>query len=96
MPHEEFFGLLNKVFEPIDRAIGPSNLNYKPGCEEDKEMFLECVLSSECYKKSTNFKHCAQDGVAPECKAIRYDYYLCKRSLIFWNKAFSQEDPRKV
>ena len=96
MPHEEFFQFINKVFEPIDNAIGPSKMKYKPGCDEDKEMFLECVLSTDCYKQSKNFKRCAQEDVTPECKAIRYDYYMCKRSMIFWNKAFSQDDPRKV
>jgi cytochrome c oxidase assembly factor 5 len=96
MNREGFFSFLNGIFEPIDDKIGPSKRDYKPGCDEDKEMFLECVLNSECYKKAKQFKYCAQEGVDKECKAIRYDYYLCKRSMIFWNKAFSQDDPRKV
>jgi cytochrome c oxidase assembly factor 5 len=90
----KFFGFLNQVFEPIDRKIGPDKLKYKPACDEDKEMFLECVLASDCYKNSEQFKYCAQEGADKECKALRYDYYLCKRAQVFWNKSFSQDDPR--
>jgi len=35
-----------------------------------------------------------QDGIAKDCKALRYNYYMCKRSQIYWNKAFSVDDPR--
>lgn len=49
---DKFFGFLNTVFEPIDRKFGPDKLKHKPACDEDKEMFLECVLSSECYKNT--------------------------------------------
>jgi hypothetical protein len=31
--HEGFYGWLNRVFEPIDNAIGPSRSKFKPACE---------------------------------------------------------------
>lgn len=37
---ERFFTKLNDIFEPLDEKLGPSKLKYKPGCDEDKEMFL--------------------------------------------------------
>ena len=57
-------------------------------------MFLECVLASKCFQDYKDFRYCAKSGADKECKAIRYDYYLCKRGQVFWNKAFSQDDPR--
>ena len=64
MSKESFFSKINSVFEKVDDKIGPSSLKYKPACDEDKEMFLECVMSSPCYQNSKNFKYCAQDGVS--------------------------------
>lgn len=47
----------------MDDKIGPSKMKYKPGCDEDKEMFLECILNSPCYAETKNFKYCAQEGI---------------------------------
>ena len=60
---QRFFEKLNDIFDPIDEKIGPSRIKYKPGCDEDKEMFLECILNSPCYKETKQFKYCAQEGV---------------------------------
>ena len=38
---------INKTIKFIDKKIGPKN---KIACQEDREMILECVLNSECFK----------------------------------------------
>ncbi len=94
--HEGFSGWLIKVFQPLDDLLGPSKDKYKPACIEDKEIFLDCVLKSDCYKETENFLYCVQDGVSKDCKALRYNYFMCKRSLMFWYKAFTTDDPRRI
>jgi cytochrome c oxidase assembly factor 5 len=59
-------------------------------------MLSECVTQSKCYKSTNNFKYCVQEGADPECKAIRYDYFLCKRGQVFWSKSFSRSDNRSI
>ena len=85
---------LNKLFQMIDSAIGPSKKDYKPACHDVRDMLSECVLESDCFKENQNFKYCLQDGINKECKAIRYDYQLCRRSQVNWAKHFSKDDPR--
>ncbi len=85
---------LNKLFEKMDDAVGPSKTKYKPACYEDREMLMECVLQSDCFKKHENFRFCVKDGIDKECKAIRYDYYLCRRAQVFWQKSFSRDEMR--
>ena len=41
---------INLIFEKIDSFIGPSKEKYKKACTEDKEMLMECVLLSDCFK----------------------------------------------
>jgi len=53
-------------------------------------------MKSDCYGETENFKYCVQEGITKECKALRYNYYMCKRSQIFWHKAFSNDDPRRI
>ena len=48
--HVGFYGWLERVFEPIDNWIGPSRTKHKPACLEDKEIFLDCIMKSDCYK----------------------------------------------
>lgn len=31
--HEGFYGWLNRFFEPIDAALGPSRSKYRAACE---------------------------------------------------------------
>jgi len=50
--HEGFYGWLIKVFEPIDNLIGPDKSKHKPACVQDKEIFLECVMKSDCYAET--------------------------------------------
>ncbi len=33
-----------KVFQKVDDKIGPSRVEHKPACYEDREMLMECVL----------------------------------------------------
>jgi hypothetical protein len=42
---------VNWFFEKIDGVIGPNKEKYKQACTDDKEMLMECVLLSECFKK---------------------------------------------
>jgi cytochrome c oxidase assembly factor 5 len=57
-------------------------------------MLLECVLASECFKQYDNFRYCVQDGVDKECKALRYDYHLCRKGQVFWVKSHCKDDRR--
>ncbi|EGR27150.1 hypothetical protein IMG5_201750 [Ichthyophthirius multifiliis] len=82
------------IFFYKNSLIGPSKEKYKKACTEDKEMLMECVLLSDCFKKHQNFRYCVTDGVDKECKALRYDHFLCRRSQVFWQKSFSRDDPR--
>ena len=88
------FENISKTFEFLDNKIGPSKKKHKRACMETREMLFECVMMSECFKNHEKFKYCMQDGISKECKAIRYDYFLCKRGQVFWEKSFNRDDPR--
>ena len=60
-------------FEWIDDRIGPDKTKYKRACLDDREMLMECVLSSRCFQEHNNFRFCIQDGADKECKALRHD-----------------------
>ena len=49
---------LYSFFDYVDDKFGPSKLEHKPACYESKEMILECVLSSQCFKEHQNFRYC--------------------------------------
>lgn len=85
---------INNMFAYIDKKVGPSKKDHKPACYEDREMLMECVLQSNCFKNNENFKYCIQDGIDKECKSLRYNYKMCKRAQVFWAKSFSRDDPR--
>jgi len=85
---------INKAFEKMDHYLGPSKAKHGRACQEDREMLMECVLTSKCFQENENFKYCIREGVDKECKALRYNYYLCRRSQVFWEKSFSRDSPR--
>ncbi|KAM3132404.1 hypothetical protein pb186bvf_015504 [Paramecium bursaria] len=88
-------GTFYKVIEKLDSWLGPGKLKYKPACYDLKDMFIECVIESDCMKQhNNNFQFCATQGVNQECKAIRHDWYLCRKSQVDWTKHFSKDDPR--
>ena len=41
---------INKFFEWADEKFGPNKGKYNQACSEDKEMMLDCILESECFK----------------------------------------------
>ena len=84
----EYFTQLFKYF---DENFGPSKKDHKPACYDGREMLLECVLQSECFKEHNNFKYCIQQGINKECKALRYDYHLCRRATVYWEKSMRDE-----
>ncbi len=43
---------LKKVYEKVDDLVGPSKKDHKPACYQDREMVMECVLESDCFKKT--------------------------------------------
>ena len=83
---------INNFFAYMDEKLGPAK--QKPACYEDREMLIECVIQSACFKNNENFKHCIQGGIDKECKSLRYNYKMCKRAQVFWAKSFSRDDPR--
>ena len=54
--------------------------NYRKACHEEKDILMNCVLASKCFKKNKHFKFCVQEGIDEDCKALRYALFLCKRS----------------
>lgn len=91
-----FSSWLSRVFEPIDRVLGPSREKHQEACAEDKELLAECVIKSPCYTETGDFSYCMQDGITKECKALRYNLFMCKRSQLFWAKAFTNDNARRV
>lgn len=86
---------LTKLFQKVDNWIGPSRLSYKPACYDLKEMIVECVLESDCMKNNLgDFRFCLTEGINKECKAIRHDWYICRKSQVDWNKHHFKDDPR--
>lgn len=44
-------------------------------------MIVECVLESDCMKNNLgDFRFCLTTGINKECKAIRHDWYVCRKS----------------
>ena len=80
-----------KFFDYIDDKLGPDKKKYHKACGENREMLFECVMASECMKKYENFKYCVQEGIDKECKALRYDLFLCKRGQVFWEKSITKD-----
>ena len=79
------------VFEYIDNKFGPDKKLHGKACQESREMLMECVLQSDCMKSNNNFRYCIQDGIDKECKALRYDYFLCRRGQVFWEKSITKD-----
>ena len=84
--------IADKIFGFVDDKLGPSKKKHAPACSEDREMLMECVLESDCFKKYQNFKYCIQEGADKECKALRYDYHLCRRAQVYWQRSFVKDD----
>ena len=83
--------MADKFFNYLDEKLGPSKTKHAPACHQDREMLLECVLESQCMKDYDNFKYCITEGIDKECKALRYDYHLCRRSQVYWEKSLRDE-----
>jgi len=56
-------------------------------------MLMECVLESNCFKEHNSFKYCLREGIDKSCKALRYNFFRCRRSTVFWEKSL-RDDPR--
>lgn len=88
-------------------------MKYQPACQDVREMLLECVIESDCLKlPNSTFRYkfmiikrncIASDSINQECKAIRYDYMLCRKSVVlllwlfikvYWTKHHCKDDPR--
>jgi cytochrome c oxidase assembly factor 5 len=103
MEPERKESLIDQLFTKIDDKLGPSKVKYQPACHDVREMLIECVMESDCMKLpnssfgySVNYilSHCVRGNIDKECKAIRYDYMLCRKSQVYWTKHFSKDDPR--
>jgi len=53
-------GVWEKYFEP-DHDKHPKL------CQENRDMFKNCVVNSDCFKTTEDFKKCAQDEINLEC-----------------------------
>ncbi len=45
--------MFNKLTEKIkwlDEKIGPNSQKYDRACQDDREMVMDCVLNSDCFK----------------------------------------------
>lgn len=83
----------NKFFKWVDDKIGPDRKKHGELCHEDRQMLMECVLESDCFKKREDFIYCMREGIDKECKALRYNFFRCRRSTLFWEKSL-RDDPR--
>lgn len=84
---------LSDFYNWIDDKFGPDKTKYTQKCSEGKEMLVECVKLSECYKNNKNFQFCLQEDIDKECKSLRYDYFRCRRTALYWEKSL-RDDPR--
>jgi len=41
---------VNKTFDKIDDLLGPNRTKYPRACQQAREMVMECVLNSDCFK----------------------------------------------
>ena len=82
---------VNKMYEWFDFKTGAKK--RETACHNEKDMLFECIFNSSCYKNCNNFKYCMQEGIDKDCRALRYDLFLCKRSQIFWQRSM-REDSR--
>lgn len=37
----------------------PDHEKFPPLCQENRKMFKECVMESECFRKTEQFRSCA-------------------------------------
>lgn len=94
MEDKEHTSRIFNFFSKVDAALGPSKLKHKPACSDLREMLIECVLESDCMRKDGgDYRYCVQQGINKECKAIRHDWYLCRKSQVDWTKHFSKDEP---
>ncbi len=84
---------MDRLFKFIDDKVGPDKEKHPRACTEDREMLMECVLESNCFKEHNNFTYCLREGIDKSCKALRYNYFRCRRSTVFWEKSL-RDDPR--
>lgn len=81
---------IHRLFSALDEKFGPSKVTYQPACQDVREMLIECVMESDCMKAPDakfrysvwkyNQRNCIRQDINKECKAIRYDYQLCRKS----------------
>ena len=41
---------INEKINQFDDKFGPDKSQYKKACQDEKEMLLDCVMSSKCMK----------------------------------------------
>lgn len=41
---------MNKLFDWVDDKVGPDKVKYPKACLEAKEMVMDCVINSDCFK----------------------------------------------
>ena len=76
-----------------EKYFEPDHEKHPRLCMESREMFKQCIATSECFKDSEDFRKCAQEDINVECVPLRIDYFRCKRLMVDRTKDF-RKDPR--
>ena len=81
---------IKKVWE---KYFEPDHDKHPKLCQESRSMLKDCIVNSNWFKESEDFKKCATEEINVECIPLRIDYFRCKRFLIDRSKDF-RKDPR--
>ena len=97
---EDFYIKIEKSRRMFERAkktwekyFEPDRVKHPPLCQESRQMFKDCVVKSECFRRTEQFKPCAQEEINAECIPLRVDYFRCKHYMVDRSKDF-RRDPR--
>lgn len=86
-------GLKSRINAFWEKYMEPDTERYPPLCQESREMYKQCVVQSDCFKDTEDFRRCAQEDINVECIPLRIDLFRCKRFMTDRTKDF-RKDPR--
>lgn len=66
---------MGKIKEIWLKYFEPDHEKHPKLCQENREMFKECITNSECFKMSEDFRKCAQEEINQECIPLRIDLF---------------------
>jgi hypothetical protein len=58
-------------------------------------MLKECIMNSQCYQNTQDFKNCVKEDIDYECISMRKQYARCKMGAIDRSRDFRSEQRNK-